>query len=156
MICHGGQESPVAEEAELARSRNVRDTLDPCMGLEKYHGNSPLCIKYNWVIVQRERWDCTSREIPLPLFSLITINQPSDKLLRKVINAVHSEFVKNTDNLKQFLLANSCSLKWNSYVNWNCFSALKVLHTLYTLKLSLFSTHVNNNDVALKLSPLEF
>lgn len=40
MICHGGQEGPAAEGAELAGNRNVRNRMDPCMGLGK-----SLCIK---------------------------------------------------------------------------------------------------------------
>lgn len=65
MICHGGQEGPAAEGAELAGNRNVRDRMDPCMGLEKYDCNSPLCIQCNWVLIQSGRWDRISREIPL-------------------------------------------------------------------------------------------
>lgn len=36
------------------------------------------------------------------MFSPITISQPFDKVLQKVISAVHSEFVKNADNLEVF------------------------------------------------------
>lgn len=43
----GGQEGPVAEGAELAVSRNVRETMDPSMGLE----NTIATLLYAYKVV---------------------------------------------------------------------------------------------------------